>query len=55
MKMLKALLGSLLLSAAVLPAMAQTDFTAGEVRKVDKDNGKLTLKHDEIRACKCRA
>ena len=25
------------------------DITAGEVRKVDKDAGKLTIKHDDIR------
>ena len=30
-------------------AHANTDLTDAEVRKVDKDNGKLTLKHAEIK------
>ncbi len=30
-------------------AAAAADMTAGEVRKVDKESGKLTLKHGEIK------
>ena len=50
-------------SAASLPALgandhgthvaqaagAATDMTDGEIRKVDKENGKLTIKHAEIK------
>ena len=43
---MKRLLGILLLLAA-LPAGAQS-MSEGEVRKVDKDAGKLTLKHGPI-------
>jgi len=43
---MKRLLGVLLLLAA-LPAGAQS-MSEGEVRKVDKDAGKLTLKHGPI-------
>jgi Cu(I)/Ag(I) efflux system periplasmic protein CusF len=32
-----------------LPVFAQVPMTEGEVRKVDKDNQKLTLKHGEIK------
>ena len=42
-----------LLSAALfalaLPALAQAVLTDAEVRKVDKENAKLTLKHGEIK------
>lgn len=47
---MKKLLPSLLLAfATALPAFASTDLTDAEVRKVDKDGAKLTLKHGEIR------
>ncbi len=39
---------SLWLAAAAGAASAQ-DLADGEVRKIDKDNGKLTLKHGEIK------
>ena len=44
----KALLGSTLLalSASLFAQMAMTE---GEVRKVDKENKKLTIKHGEIK------
>lgn len=42
--------GVLALAASVmLPAFAQVPMTDGEVRKVDKDNQKVTLKHGEIK------
>lgn len=34
---------------AALIALAQVPMTDGEVRKVDKDNQKITLKHGEIK------
>ena len=34
---------------ACAAAVAQADLTDGEVRKIDKDGGKLTLRHGEIR------
>jgi len=40
-----ALLGTLL----AVSAFAQAALSEGEVRKVDKANGKVTLKHGEIR------
>ncbi len=47
---MKKLLPSLLLACATaLPAFASTDLTDAEVRKVDKDAAKLTLKHGEIK------
>ena len=33
----------------VVAQAAATDMTEGEVRKVDKDTGKVTLKHGEIK------
>jgi Cu(I)/Ag(I) efflux system periplasmic protein CusF len=39
------LLGALLATAS----LAQAALTEGEVRKVDKSNGKITLKHGEIK------
>ena len=38
-------------AAAVRASVAQTatDMTDGEIRKVDKENGKLTIKHGEIK------
>ena len=41
-------LAMMLASAAMLPAAA-SEMTDAEVRKVDKDNGKLTLRHAEIK------
>ena len=42
--------GALALAASVaMPAFAQVPMTDGEVRKVDKDNQKVTLKHGEIK------
>jgi Cu(I)/Ag(I) efflux system periplasmic protein CusF len=44
-----------LLSWGLAPAVAQTapntvpPLTEGVVRKIDKDNGKLTLRHEEIK------
>jgi Cu/Ag efflux protein CusF len=35
--------------ALAVPAWASSDFTDGEVRKVDKSAGKITLKHGEIK------
>ncbi|WP_298833129.1 copper-binding protein [uncultured Piscinibacter sp.] len=47
---MKKLLSSLLLAfTTALPAIASTDLTDAEVRKVDKDGAKLTLKHGEIK------
>jgi Cu/Ag efflux protein CusF len=37
-------------SAATVNSAAAADMTAGEVRKVDKPAGKITLKHDDIRS-----
>ncbi len=34
---------------ATTPAAASADMADGEVRKIDKDAGKLTLKHGEIK------
>ncbi len=36
--------------AAIAAASAAGDMTDGEVRKIDKDAGKLTLKHGEIKS-----
>jgi Cu(I)/Ag(I) efflux system periplasmic protein CusF len=45
---------TLLAVALATPVFAQasaaSDMTAGEVRKVDKESGKLTLKHAEIKS-----
>lgn len=47
-KMRKALVPFVLILAA-LPALAAGDMTDGEVRKVDRDANKITLKHGEIK------
>lgn len=39
----------LALAGATLPLAAQPAFSEGEVRRVDRDNGKITLKHGEIK------
>jgi Cu/Ag efflux protein CusF len=48
MNMLKTLLSMALLAAAPLALAA--DLTDGEVRKIDKDTKKITLKHAEIKS-----
>ena len=35
--------------ALAFPAWASSDFTDGEVRKVEKSAGRITLKHGEIK------
>jgi Cu/Ag efflux protein CusF len=52
--MKKFILASMVAAALAMPAFAQqatssADMTDGEVRKVDKDNKKITLKHGEIK------
>lgn len=50
---LKLPVAALLLTAwAAVPVLAQTrpELTEGEVRKIDKDAGKLTLRHGEIKS-----
>jgi Cu(I)/Ag(I) efflux system periplasmic protein CusF len=39
------------LCGAMLPAMAQVavDYAVGEIRKIDKEAGKVTIKHGEIK------
>lgn len=44
---MKRIVMAILLSLAAGPALAQ--LAEGEVRKVDKDAGKVTLKHGEIK------
>jgi Cu(I)/Ag(I) efflux system periplasmic protein CusF len=47
---MKALTLSIALSCAVAATSAQqSDMTDGEIRKVDKDAAKLTIKHGEIK------
>ena len=36
-------------AAASAPAASAADLTAGEVRKVDKAAGKVTIKHEELK------
>ena len=47
--MIKRLSAALLGAALTLSAFAQAALTEGEVRKVDKSTGKITLKHGEIK------
>ncbi|MDB5858897.1 MAG: hypothetical protein JWQ76_2586 [Ramlibacter sp.] len=47
-KKARAILAAILVALA-LPALAQAAMADGEVRKVDKENQKITLKHGEIR------
>ena len=49
MKKLIPLIASVLLAATALAQTAAKDMTDAEVRKVDKDAGKITLKHGEIK------
>lgn len=46
---LKSLLGTIMVAASATAAFAQIAMTNGEVRKVDKDNKKITLKHEDIK------
>jgi Cu(I)/Ag(I) efflux system periplasmic protein CusF len=48
--MIKSLTTIALIAALTSTAFASTQLTDGEVRKIDKDNGKLTLKHAEIKS-----
>lgn len=45
----KLLFASIAAAAFSLPVIAAGEMTEGEVRKIDKENGKLTLKHGEIK------
>jgi Cu(I)/Ag(I) efflux system protein CusF len=47
--MMKPLLHSLVLGLAVIAAPALAQASEGEVRKIDKATGKITIKHGEIR------
>lgn len=52
--MKKLVIAAMAAAALVMPALAQqstaaADMTDAEVRKVDKDNKKITLKHGEIK------
>ena len=47
--MLKHIAAALLGATLSLSALAQDTLTEGEVRRVDKSTGKITLKHGEIR------
>ena len=50
--MKRTMLGLALVAAMAQPALAQTgaEMIDGEVRKVDKGAGKITLKHGEIKS-----
>ncbi len=48
--MKRSILSLALIAALAFPALAQTaDMVEGEVRKVDKGAGKITVKHGEIK------
>lgn len=47
--MMKRVFATLLATGLAASAFAQAALTEGEVRKVDKANGKITLKHGEIK------
>ena len=47
--MMKRVFADLLATGLAASALAQAALTEGEVRKVDKASGKITLKHGEIR------
>jgi Cu/Ag efflux protein CusF len=47
--MIQRISAALLCSLLAVSALAQATLTDAEVRKVDKANGKITLKHGEIR------
>jgi Cu(I)/Ag(I) efflux system protein CusF len=44
---MKSILSTALLAA--LPALAGSHLTAAEVRKIDRDNARITLRHGEIK------
>lgn len=46
---LKSLVAAVLMAASATGLLAQNAMTNGEVRKVDKDNKKITLKHEDIK------
>ncbi|HZN48734.1 MAG TPA: copper-binding protein [Ramlibacter sp.] len=46
---MKRVFADLLATGLAASALAQAALTEGEVRKVDKASGKITLKHGEIR------
>jgi Cu/Ag efflux protein CusF len=46
---MKAGIAALAMALAATVAVASSHLTEGEVRKVDRDTGKITLKHGEIR------
>ena len=48
--MIKSLATTALLAALAPAAFAASHLTDGEVRKIDKDAGKLTLRHAEIKS-----
>lgn len=51
-KVFSSLFGAALVAVAAggfIPAHAQSELSDGEVRKVDKENRKVTLKHGEIK------
>lgn len=47
--MIKPLMAGILGAALAFSAVAQDALSEGEVRKVDQSNGKITLKHGDIR------
>lgn len=47
--MIKSFIAALALAGLAAAAAATSDLTDAEVRKVDKDQGKVTLKHSEIK------
>ena len=47
--MMKRAFAALLAAGLAVSAYAQATMTEGEVRKVDKPRGKITLKHGEIK------
>ena len=47
--MMKRAFAALLATGLAVSAYAQATMTEGEVRKVDKPRGKITLKHGEIK------
>ncbi len=47
--MKKQVFAALIASFTALAALAAADMTDGEVRKIDKDSKKITIKHDEIK------
>ncbi len=49
MNIIQKLIGTLLIATAGLAQAADTAMTDAEVRKVDKDSKKITLKHGEIK------